>query len=220
MTRTVFIYPGWAFPAERLLPLLRAVGAFTRAPTPDSADALLGWSLGGLHALLHPSDKPRILIAATASFCAEGSSWPGMPRANVRALRRQLERNPEQALRGFFELCFGGPSDAARLKVHIEVGLAIGRAALIEGLEELLRLDARDRLRALRAPILLLHGARDAVIPFEAARATAALSPTAVLREHPEAGHDLPLTNVEWTAAQMRDFLNERIARLSIHERR
>lgn len=220
MTRAVFIYPGWAFPGERLHPLLRAVGAVTLAPTADVADALLGWSLGGLHAVLHPSDKPRILIAATASFCAEGAAWPGMPRANVRALRRQLERNPEQALRGFFELCFGEPSDTARLKVHIEEGLALGRAALIDGLDDLLRLDARERLKAMRAPILMLHGGRDAVIPIEAARASAALSSTVVLREHPEAGHALPLSHVEWATAQMRAFLNERIVRSSIHERR
>lgn len=209
MTRAIFIYPGWAFPAQRLFPLLCAAGRLTLAPTPESADALMGWSLGGLHAIVHPSDKPRILISSSARFCADGPTWSGMPCAHVRALRRQVERNPEHALRGFYELCFGAAGDPANMRAHIEEGLAIGRSALIDGLDALLRIDARARIKTLRAPVLVLHGARDAVIPIEAARATAALAPTAVLREHPAAGHDLPLSHGEWTAAQIRAFWDD-----------
>lgn len=208
MKPTTFIFSGWAFPPESLEPLRKMMDFVDCAESPDQADVLLGWSMGGIRALLDPSPKPRILIASTARFCAQPPDWPGMPLANVRALRRQLERNPEAALDGFHRLCAGPDAPEEIVRARRNASLSLGRELLVHELDELARLDARPYLASLRAPIFMLHGSRDAVIPIESARATAALLSNVQLHVHPQSGHDLPLAHPEWVERVTRTFLN------------
>ena len=60
-------------------------------------------------------------------------------------------------------------------------------AALFTSLE-----DRRPRLRSIRMPTVVIHGAEDPLVPLEAGRDTAASIPDAELRVIPGMGHDLP----------------------------
>jgi pimeloyl-ACP methyl ester carboxylesterase len=60
-------------------------------------------------------------------------------------------------------------------------------AALFTSLE-----DRRARLRSIRIPTVVIHGAEDPLVPLEAGRDTAASIPGAELRVIPGMGHDLP----------------------------
>lgn len=197
------IFPGWAFPEATLHPIANDLGAMK-----GDGEVWIGWSLGGLLALSQcETAQPRalILISSTARFCADGDSWPGLPRANLRALQRQLERSPDEALRGFHRLCTRTADDAA-----IEERIRQSRALpLADGLRELDTLDLRSRMNAIAQPVLLLHGAQDRVIPAAAARAMAAAFPNAHLCERADAAHDLPLAHREWTIDRAHAFLEQ-----------
>lgn len=200
-----YLFTGWAFPDAALRPIADALEG-SIAPTHEDADLVIGWSLGGLRALAQAEARtPLVLISATARFCGDGEAWPGLPAANLRALQRQVKRAPADALRGFHRICAGDDTPADLIAARVQRSLAL---ELESGLQALADLDVRPLLARCTAPILLLHGARDRVIPIEAARATAALLPNATLREHPTAGHDLPLTEVDWIAERMTEFLN------------
>lgn len=174
----------------------------------------MGWSLGGLQILRDVTNAGKrppthlILVASTARFCGDDPGWPGLSRAALRALQRQLARAPEEALAGFHRLCANAPHNDDVLTARVAASLQLGVPALADGLRELAELDLRTNLSACGVPVLMLHGAHDQVIPLAAAEQTAALLPQARLVVHPEAGHDLPLAHPDWVAEHVADFLH------------
>ncbi len=206
----VRLFTGWAFSETALHPI--AEGLNCEIANGDGGDIWIGWSLGGLRALAQCRDTtPRtlILISSTARFCADGDIWPGLPPANLRALQRQFARAPEDALRGFHKLC--APTASANT-IELRVRDSLALPPLADGLRELAELDLRERLDEIQQPVLLLHGAKDRVIPPAAAYATARRLAHAQTKEHPEAGHDLPLAHAGWVTEQIRDFLDAKLA--------
>lgn len=200
MSTAPHLLTGWSFPAHTL----DGLGGAGRARG--------GWSLGGLQALAGLRDEPMrwptgILISSTARFCGEADGWPGLPRPALRALQRQLQRAPREALLGFHRLCAGPETDDVVIAQRVEDSLALGLDVLATGLRELDTLDVRADLPAITQPILILHGARDQVIPVQAAERMAELLPQATLIIHPEAHHDLPLAHCAWVAEHIRMFL-------------
>ncbi len=210
--------PGWAFPAAALRPVCHLLGGIPTDTIPppettEAADVLGGWSLGGLRTLEALSNDPSrwragILIAATARFTA-APDWPGQPPAALRALQRQLVRDPSSALAGFHQLAAPLPPPPAILAARVAASLAQPADILAEGLRTLATLDLRARLPLVPMPILVLHGAADRVIPVAAAHRLSALLPRAVLYVHPHAAHDLPLSHPAWVADAIAAFLRE-----------
>jgi pimeloyl-ACP methyl ester carboxylesterase len=93
----------------------------------------------------------------------------------------------------------GYPSDDKRLEERIErdfrrsfhpTGPMRQMAAIVaDG-------DRRERLKGVRAPTLVIHGADDPLVPVEGGRDTAEAIPGARIEEIPGMGHDLPLALV------------------------
>lgn len=67
-----------------------------------------------------------------------------------------------------------------------------GAASLFTALE-----DRREKLKTIRAPTVVLHGAEDLLVPVEAGRDTAANIHGAQLTIIPGIGHDMPLAVVK-----------------------
>src|SRR5262249_585704 len=67
-----------------------------------------------------------------------------------------------------------------------------GAAALFTGLE-----DRRAKLKTIKVPTVVLHGAEDPIVPVEAGKDVAANIPGAELRIIPGMGHDLPLARIK-----------------------
>ena len=67
--------------------------------------------------------------------------------------------------------------------------------------------DLRHALPHLTMPTLVIHGTRDAVVPFCCAEYLAARMPAATLHALPDAGHALPLTHASQLAEQIMAFL-------------
>jgi len=212
---------GWAFPATALKPLARALDPMLAVTTSDatplgahisSRQVLGGWSLGGLlaRAAVAAGARPRalVLISSTARFCRTAAYSSGVPPSRLRALARNLAQDPDAALRDFFAQCahpHAEPVEPARLQLAAARRLA--PYTLKEGLRSLAELDLRPALANLPVPVLLLHGANDAVIPAAAARWLQERAPTSQLILHPGAGHDLPLRHPAWCAARILHFM-------------
>lgn len=167
---------------------------------------LAGWSLGALLALDAALAAPGryaalALVSATARFCADGEGHPGADRRALEAMAARLGRSRGAVVRGFAEACAapdGGDAAGAWWRAQAErfTSDALGR-----GLAALLSLDLRGHLAALRAPVRMLHGERDGVVPAAAAAALAARLPDARLTVLAGRGHALPYTAPDEVAA-------------------
>lgn len=197
-------FSGWAFPPAALQPLADALRSIDKS----DGELWIGWSLGGIQAISRcAASVPRtlVLISSTARFCGDEQGWPGLPPANLRALQRQLARTPEDALREFHRLCSENATEE-EIERRVQDSLPL---PLADGLRQLAEMDVRLSLKGIAQPVLLLHGARDRVIPVAAARAMASRIRNVRLIEHNEAGHDLPIRHRDWVVAQIREFLEQ-----------
>lgn len=225
MKPVLWLLSGWSYPANALAPLARAVEerfaprllGLHEPPLADGDDAgaalaglmrregppaaLCGWSAGGVAALCaaaRMTAPPRLaLLAATARFCAGPDRGFGMPRADLRALRAGVRRDPARALAGFDALC-GASSGADRSAF----GGRPTADTLQRGLDELDRADARPALRGLPRGLLWLHGADDRIIPPAAAETDARDGDTIVIL--PGRSHRLPVEAPKDCAAHLR----------------
>jgi pimeloyl-ACP methyl ester carboxylesterase len=67
--------------------------------------------------------------------------------------------------------------------------------------------DLRRSMAAIRAPVLLIHGAKDRLVPVAAARQTARAFPSWRLAVAEDIGHVPMLEAPDWTATQILDWL-------------
>lgn len=207
---SIQIKSGWSFPDHALAHIRE--GLVQQLPRQEHLVVRGGWSLGGLLALHDVASGKSvathlILISSTACFCADDSGWPGTSPANLRAMQRQLERSPPEALAAFHRWCAGPEAAESLIQQRVAESLDLGLDALRKGLQELTTLDVRNALQSCSIPVLLLHGALDPVIPMAAAERMVETLPMATLVRHPQAGHDLPLKYPAWVLEQTAHFI-------------
>jgi pimeloyl-[acyl-carrier protein] methyl ester esterase len=174
---------------------------------------LVGWSMGGIVAMEAALASPEnvlglVLIGSTARFCADGSYACGVDGRVLRTMLQAAKRDPRSTLRGFLERAAAPVQfDAAELESLTEEGLAAGAPELLRQLEYLQQIDLRARLPALKLPVLLIHGMRDAIIPWQASAylAEQVRGSRAVLL--PGRGHDLPVRDPALVAAEALNFM-------------
>ena len=163
---TMLSLPGHA--GAPLLPACEWVAAL-RGMLPEKPCIGVGWSLGGMLLLAAAAKEPwrfrgLVLVAAAASFVRR-KDWPwGVAESALAGFAE------EAALRRFYLLALGARRDAALFGKH-----APPAKARAEGLGLLRALDLRGALAGLALPTLWMAGARDAVLPAQAVRASARL---------------------------------------------
>lgn len=165
--------------------------------------AVCGWSLGGLVALRlatrHPDRAATLaLVSATPCF-ARRDDWPhAMARETLEDFANGLLAHPEKTIRTFVNLnALGGPNARDRMRELATLLVERGTpspASLAAGLAVLHDADLRDGVAAIDRPAVVIHGARDALVPVEAGRWLAARLPGARLVEIADAAH-LPLVS-------------------------
>jgi pimeloyl-[acyl-carrier protein] methyl ester esterase len=171
-----------------------------------------GWSLGAMVALAlaerHPSRvSGLVLIGATPRFVASDDWEHGLAADVLAQFRDDFARDAMRTARRFVALQAMG--DAARRSVADALAAAQCEADavaddpahdLADGLAILAREDLRDRCTGLGVPALVVHGARDALMPAAAARWLAEALP-ATLHLVPNAGHAPFLSRPDAVAA-------------------
>jgi pimeloyl-ACP methyl ester carboxylesterase len=192
---------------------------------------LLGNSMGGLVSVLqaarHPETVSGLVLVDPAlpgpvdrlphgrvllSFATY--AVPGIADAVLARRRRLL--TPEQQVAEVLELCCADPSrvpaDIVEYAVEVvrrrQAYAGLDRAFLDAARSVLLALSRRERtfahMAAVRAPVLLLHGARDRLVPVAAARHAARLHPHWRLEVAPHVGHVPQLEAPAWVVSSYR----------------
>ena len=195
---------------------------------------LVGNSMGGMISLLEAAARPDavagVVLVDPALPVARGARLDrvvattfflyAVPGLGERVMARRNGRYPARALvQQVLDLCCVDPSRVPEGLVAASVALAEERAA-VPGLEaaflgaarSLLRLLARravyrDVMRAVRGPVLLLHGEEDRLVSVQAARSAAAANPAWRLEVLPGIGHVPQLEAPDGTAGLILDWL-------------
>lgn len=183
---------------------------------------VIGWSLGGLLALTlalrHPARVERLaLVGSTPCFVSgagHGADWPhGLDAAVLDAFAARLRDDPRTTIRRFLALQVRGSVDErrtlARLKSALDAAPEPDGQALEAGLRILRETSLVHALPDIRQPVALIHGTRDTVAPYPAARASAALLPRASLHPIAGAGHTPFLSDPEAFVAIIEDLCDD-----------
>jgi pimeloyl-[acyl-carrier protein] methyl ester esterase len=173
-----------------------AVDALASQVAPGST--IVGWSLGGLFAqrlaLRHRAKVERLVLVGSSPCFVQREDWPDALELRVlRWFGRDLEADPGGTLERFVRLNAmnaPGARDAIRRFIRkLRASALPAPETLRTGLAWLEGTDLRGSARELRLPMLLVHGARDAIAPVGAARWLASRAPRAHLAEWPDAAH-------------------------------
>jgi pimeloyl-ACP methyl ester carboxylesterase len=212
---------------------LRALGAESGV-TPDRHPAILmGNSMGGLVAALQADEEPDTVAGLVLIDPALPTSRLGMVHPRVVAnfllcalpavgeqylTQRRRRTTAEQSVRRVLGVCCVDPARVPEeiVEAHIELSGRMDRvradAAYLRSARSLsLRLalpaGPRARLENVGQPTLLLHGARDVLVPLASARRMRAAHPDWRLEIAPDVGHVPMLEAPAWTSRRIRRWL-------------
>jgi pimeloyl-ACP methyl ester carboxylesterase len=189
-----------------------AISALQATATPDLVRGLV---------LIDPA-LPRPLLSPIDARVAASFAMIALPGLGEAAMRRRRYRiSPEEQVRQTLALCCVDPGRVPANVVAMGVELARERArdrdaapdfllaarSLIKMLTWPMRFNAA--LRAIRAPVLLLHGDSDRLVPVRVARSVAAAHPTWRFEVAKGVGHVPQMEAAEWTADVIREWLRE-----------
>lgn len=186
---------------------------------------LMGNSMGGLISILQAARNPDTVAGLVlvdpaipsppsrpdpqvlANFASY--AMPGLGAAMLARRRRRL--TPQQQVHQVLDLCCVDPERVPAAVVARAVELArernsfehADRAFLDAARSVILHLARPDRLgaqmRDVQAPVLLLHGERDRLVPVAAARLAAHKHPDWQVQIAPDVGHVPQLEAADWT---------------------
>lgn len=163
----------------------------------DQPVVIVGWSTGGIIALetaakYSANVAALILISATPRFCTDSDFPWGTPASELEKMQAGIENQPIRTLNAFFRRA-AYPQRLPQRDRNDLVNTAInqGKDSLKTGLQYLQQVDCRDRLLKIKCPVVLMHGEKDRIIPFQAAQWLSKELKNADLYTYPEGGHDL-----------------------------
>lgn len=178
----------------------------------------LGWSLGGLVALRWAAQAPEqveklVIVAGTPCFVRR-DDWPHAVAAEVLdSFASDLRFDRERTLRRFVALQAHGDENTKEVTRALGVASSDRRGvsddALECGLRVLRETDLRPLVDEISQPALLIHGARDEVVPVAAAEYLAAHLRLAELEIVSGAAHAPFLSEARRVEQRILDFLDE-----------
>jgi pimeloyl-[acyl-carrier protein] methyl ester esterase len=172
------------------------LGFVTGGPAGEKSwpqDAIaVGHSLGLLWLMARGGGQFRALVSVQGFDCFRCH----VPASRVAAMRRGIERAPYATVETFWRSS-GAPVFAPPEALDIP--------RLHEGLDWLMKWDARDIKNGLRCPMLALAARDDTIVP---AAMSEAIWRKAELVWSPDGGHVLPLRHPEWCARHVLEFAN------------
>jgi len=209
------------------------LAAFLRDVVGEPA-VLVGNSMGGMVSIFaaaaHPDLVARLVLLdpsiptrrrdADRQVAATFFVY-GIPRVGEALVRRIGERSDRQRVMDTTNLCFADPTraDPAVLDAGVEI-LAYRRehapeaqGAYLGAARSIIRVLKRGRkyaalLHGLEAPVLLVHGEHDRLVPVAAARTLAAENPEWTVEIVPDLGHAPMLEKPELVAGIVADWLD------------
>jgi pimeloyl-ACP methyl ester carboxylesterase len=174
---------------------------------------IVGVSMGGMIAQLVAADHPAHVLSLTSIMSTSGNPevpFPAKPEALAKMPGRAPEGDREAIVANAVKMIrvLAGPvypPDEKRIKDLVErsmsrssdrAGMARHNTLSAIGLFE----DRRAKLRTIKVPTVVVHGADDPLMSVEGGKDTASNIPGAELRVIPGMGHDLPIPLVKTIA--------------------
>jgi pimeloyl-ACP methyl ester carboxylesterase len=199
---------------------------------------LAGNSMGGLISLMHASAAPDtvrglVLIDPALPPPRQAPDWqvagqflayalPGLGELYVR--RMMSRRTPQLAVQRVIELCFADPSRADPAMLTASIALAAERqghdhldAAFVAASRSLMRVVGqrrryREMMASVQAPVLLIGGEADRLVPVASLRQAAARNPRWETVIWPGVGHTPQLEVPDNVIGTLRDWLARQFA--------
>lgn len=168
------------------------------APSVPCASTVVGWSLGGLFAqrlaLRHRARVERVVLVGTSPCFVQRDDWaPGIELRVLRGFERDLEADPAATLERFVRLnamkAPGARDAIRRFTQRLRASSPPTPEVLRAGLAWLEQTDLRHDVPGIDLPVLVVHGARDAIARADAARWLARTLPAARLELWDDAAH-------------------------------
>ncbi|HET8741687.1 MAG TPA: alpha/beta fold hydrolase [Gaiella sp.] len=159
-------------------------------------------------ALLEPA-RARSLVLASPYAGWAGSLPPAAVAERVEHMLGALEQGPAALAAGFVETLFSANADPgllAQAREMVEDVRASGARAMLHAMAGC---DLRDRLDAVDAPTLVLHGSEDVRAPAHVARAIHEAIPGSRLTVVDGIGHECNLEAPAAFNAAVRSFLRD-----------
>jgi pimeloyl-ACP methyl ester carboxylesterase len=168
---------------------------------------IAGASMGGMIAQLVAANHPERVLSLTSIMSTTGN--PALPQAKPEIMGLLMTPAPEGDMEAAIQRGIkvfqtigspGFPTDEKILREWITrdvkrsnypVGVARQMAAIVSNG------DRREKLKKVKAPTVVLHGADDPLVPVEGGKDTAASIAGAELRIVPGMGHDFPIALVK-----------------------
>ncbi|MDX6287052.1 MAG: hypothetical protein QOG53_2537 [Frankiales bacterium] len=205
----------------------------------DEPVVLVGNSMGGLISIMEAARNreqvrgvvlvdpalPRAPLTPIDLVVARNFALMSIPYAGELAIARNYKLAPRTIVRQTLALCCVDPDRVPAHVIEIAEHFAAERARRPDAVKEflaasrsLVRLLARPkRIRAdmarITAPVLLLHGAKDRLVPLQSARAAVKTNPSWHLRIADDCGHVPQMEMPDWTAEQISDWLRLVVSR-------
>lgn len=157
--------------------------------------ALIGNSIGGRiawnFAARHPERVTKLVLVSPDGFASKGFEYDKQPKvpAMAHVMRYVL---PRSMVRSSLAQAYGDPTLLTEETVdrYYDLMLALGsRSALIARMEQTVRRDPVPLLRKIQAPVLLVWGDKDAMIPVSNAADYVRELPQAKVVTFPGLGH-------------------------------
>jgi pimeloyl-ACP methyl ester carboxylesterase len=181
-----------------------------------SRATLIGNSLGGrlawTFAARHPERTCKLVLISPDGFAGPGFGYGQAPDVPV-ALQAMQYLLPKSLLQMNLEPSYGDPSalTPATVDRYHNLMLAPGaRKALLARMEQTVLVPPEPLLRSIKAPVLLLWGEKDALIPFSNAADYARNLQDSRLVSFPALGHVPHEEAPAESLAPLRAFLAER----------
>ncbi len=179
-------------------------------PTPVT---ICGWSLGAMLAMLAASLFPErvdklILIGATPQFMKRTDWSDGVPLNMIDKLGSSLRVDPSSTIRRFITIFNQNDIHAREIARKLTDITSAPAPSLESGLDLLKHTDLRPIVQNISQPTLLLHGAKDPLMPLSAAQWLQKNMKQAQLAVLPNASHAPFLSDTQSSTQIISDFLN------------
>ncbi len=172
---------------ELMLALMDRLGIGRAAMAGNSIGGRLAWTF----AAAHPERVSHLVLIAPDGYASPGFAYGKAPDVPV-LLDLMRYALPKSMLRSSLSLAYGDPArlDEDTMERYHALMLAPGgRQAMIDRMRQTILQDPVTSLRTIRAPVLLLWGEKDAMIPVANARDYGAALPRSTLVTFPDLGH-------------------------------